>query len=279
MIRIRRRRREVGQRRQAGQRLRKGIYLVPSLFTVANIFFGFRSIVDCTQGNTERAAAMIIFAIVADVLDGRIARLTGATSSFGAAYDSIADVISFGVAPALLVFQWGMWQLPEIGWALAFLFLVAGSIRLARFSSTAHTSNFVGLPIPAGAGTIALVVLISPSPVAVPAFVPVVICFVLALSLLMVSSLSYPSFKDLDLRKRWPATMIFGIAVLYSVVTVRMVTPYLLGILAGVYVVWPVAALISRLGRGPKPTTLEATTDAELCSQENEDDSSETDVG
>jgi len=234
----------VPSKRRAGPRLRRGIYLIPSLFTVANLFFGFWSIIDTTQGRFRRAAVLILVAIVADILDGRIARLTGTTTSFGEAYDSLADVISFGAAPALLAYRWGLRLQPDFGLFFSFLFLAAGSIRLARFSSRAHdTHSFSGLPIPAGAGAIAMLVLISPEPVSHTAFIPVVMVFVLALSLLMVSSLPYRSFKDLNLRRRWPATTIFMVALVISLVTVR---PDVLAILLGLYILSAPVAVLSR---------------------------------
>jgi len=158
--------------------MRRGFYVIPSLFTVANIFCGFLSIIASSRGQFERSAVLILVAIFADVLDGRIARLTGTATRFGEEFDSLADVVSFGVAPALLAFQWGLWEVPRVGMAVAFLFLVAGSIRLARFSSSQHDSlDFIGLPIPAGAGSIAMLVLLSPTPVTYPAFIPVVVAF------------------------------------------------------------------------------------------------------
>lgn len=237
------------RRRRTSDRLRRGIYIIPSLFTVANMFFGFFAMIEAIRGHMERAGVLILVAAFADVLDGRIARLTGATTSFGEVYDSLADVVSFGVAPALLAFQWGLWQVPRIGLATAFLFLVAGSIRLARFSSTAHDNrSFVGLPIPAGAGAIALFVLVSPSPVQHPAFIPVVAAFLVALALLMVSNLPYRSFKDLNLRRQWPATTLFVIALAISLLTL---TPHVLSLMLAVYILSaPVAVLTRRRHRG-----------------------------
>lgn len=228
--------------------LRRGIYLIPSLFTVTNLFFGFYSAVEASRGRMERAAVFILVAIVADILDGRIARLTGASSSFGEVFDSLADVISFGMAPALLAFHWGLWQVPRAGIAVSFLFLVAVAIRLARFSSAEHdTHDFIGLPSPAGAGAISLFVLVSPSPVQHPGFIPVVGVFTIALALLMVSNLPYRSFKDVDLRRRWPVTTIFLIALAFSLITL---TPHVLSIMAAVYILSaPAAVLTGRLRR------------------------------
>lgn len=221
---------------------------MPSLFTVANIFCGFQSVVQSSRGHFEWAALLILFAIFADILDGRIARLTGATSSFGEVYDSVADVVSFGVAPALLVFQWGLWEVPRIGVAVSFLFLVAGSIRLARFTSREHDTHiFEGLPIPAGAGAISMLVLVSPTPVLHPYFIPVVVVFVLCLSLLMVSNLPYRSFKDINLRRQWPAPTLFAIALAFSLITL---TPHVLSVFAAAYILSaPLAALRKKATR------------------------------
>lgn len=230
--------------------IRRGFYLIPSLFTVANMFCGFLSIIESTRGHFERAAVLLLVAIFADVLDGRIARLTGTATAFGEAYDSLADVVSFGAAPALLAYQWGLSEVHRIGMAVVFLFLVAGSIRLARFNvHNHHSSDFIGLPIPAGAGAIAMLVLMSPTPVTHPAFIPVVAVFVLALALLMVSNLPYKSFKGVNLRRKWPAPTLFLIALVFSLVTL---TPHVLSVLAAIYILSaPVAILTRHLRRNP----------------------------
>jgi len=230
--------------------MRRGYYVIPSLFTVANIFCGFLSIIASSRDEFERAAVLILVAIFADVLDGRIARLTGTATQFGEEFDSLADVVSFGMAPALLAFKWGLWEVPKIGMAVAFLFLVAGAIRLARFSSANHDStDFVGLPIPAGAGTISMLVLMSPTPVTYSAFIPVVVAFVLGLSMLMVSNLPYPSFKGVNLRRKWPAPTLFLIAVAFSLITL---TPHVLSVLAAIYILSaPVKVLTNKAQRRP----------------------------
>lgn len=231
--------------------MRRGFYVIPSLFTVANMFCGFLSVVETTRGHFEWSAVLLLIAIFADVLDGRIARLTGTATAFGEAYDSLADVVSFGVAPALLAYQWGLSEVHRIGMAVVFLFLVAGSIRLARFKiSTNSSSDFIGLPIPAGAGSIAMLVLMSPTPVTHPAFIPVVAAFVLALALLMVSNLPYKSFKSVDLRRKWPAPTLFLIALVFSLVTL---TPHVLSVLAAIYILSaPVTVLTRRVRRKPE---------------------------
>jgi CDP-diacylglycerol---serine O-phosphatidyltransferase len=236
------------RRRRSAHRLRRGVYIIPSLFTVGNLFCGFWSLIDASHDRFGRAAVLIIVAAIADVLDGRIARLTGATSSFGAAYDSLADVVSFGAAPAFLAYHWGLRLQPDFGLFFSFLFLVAGSIRLARFDTTAHDLiHFQGLPIPAGAGAVSMLVLVSPSPVSHPHFIPVVMVFVLCLSLLMVSSLPYRSFKDLNLRRQWPAPILFVLALVLALVTLK---PYLLSVLLALYILSaPFTILTARLRR------------------------------
>ncbi len=251
-------------RRKSSPRIRRGIYIIPSLFTVGNIFCGFYSIVESSRGHMERSALLLLVAIVLDILDGRIARMTGATTAFGQTFDSLADVISFGAAPSLLVFNWGLWQVPRPGTAVAFLFLVAGAIRLARFSSSTHASlDFIGLPSPAGAGAIAMFVLVSPKPVQHPAFIPVVACFVLALALLMVSNLPYRSFKDVDMRRRWPVTTIFVLAIIVSLATL---TPHVMSVLAAIYILSAPFAVLTGRARshrhadvGPLPSSERST--------------------
>src|SRR5580765_6875978 len=137
------------------RRLRRGVYLLPSLFTMGNMFCGYICIVYAMRGDYESAAPFIGFAFVLDMLDGRIARLTGTSSAFGVEFDSLADVISFGLAPALLSFQWGLSPLGRLGWAAGFLFVAAAAMRLARFNIQSAAGGdkryFVGLPSPAAA--------------------------------------------------------------------------------------------------------------------------------
>jgi CDP-diacylglycerol--serine O-phosphatidyltransferase len=256
------------KRRKRGETIRRGFYLIPSLFTVANMFCGFLAMIESTRGHFERAAVLILVATFADALDGRIARLTGTATAFGEAYDSLADVVSFGAAPAMLAYQWGLSEVHRVGMAVVFLFLVAGSIRLARFSLYSHdTVDFIGLPIPAGAAAIAMLVLTSPTPVTHPAFIPVVAAFVLALALLMVSNLPYKSFKGVDLRRKWPAPALFLIAVVFSLVTL---TPYVLCVLAAVYILSaPVAVLTRRVRRHPPKPDLHDLHEEELDGAEH----------
>jgi CDP-diacylglycerol--serine O-phosphatidyltransferase len=186
------------------------------------------------------------------VFDGRIARLTGATSSFGEAYDTLADVVSFGMAPAVLAVQWGLWERPRLGLAVAFLFLVAGSIRLARFQAhdMSHHS-FEGLPIPAGASAVALMTLLSPRPVQGEEFPWIVAAFLLCLALLMVSKLPYRAFKDVDLKQKWPVTTLFAIAAVFSATV--FAPAKVLALLLGIYILSAPVALV--LGLVPRRKT------------------------
>ena len=133
-------------------RSRRGIYFLPSLLTVANIFCGFYSIVSSMKGDLELAAMLIGWAIVLDALDGRVARLANATSGFGKEFDSLADIVSFGVAPGVLAYVWALRLWPRVGWLACFLFLICGAMRLARFNIQKQADDkrfFVGMPIPA----------------------------------------------------------------------------------------------------------------------------------
>jgi len=184
---------------------RRGIYFLPSLFTVANIFCGFYSIVSSMKSEFELAAMLIGWAILLDTLDGRVARLANATSEFGKEFDSLADVVSFGVAPGVLAYAWALHLWPRIGWLACFLFLICGTMRLARFNIQQRAVDkryFVGMPIPAAAGLLAAIVFMFPLPLdsrnqAIP-----ILLLVPGLALLMVSTLRYYSFKDIDLRGR-----------------------------------------------------------------------------
>src|SRR3954447_6590860 len=136
-------------------RLRRGVYLLPSLLTMGNMFCGYACVVYAMRGEYETAAPFIGFAVVLDMLDGRIARLTGTSSAFGVEFDSLADVISFGVAPAMLSFAWALQPLGRLGWAAGFLFVAAAAMRLARFNIQSAAGGdkryFVGMPSPAAA--------------------------------------------------------------------------------------------------------------------------------
>jgi len=203
--------------------MRRGVYILPNLFTTGNLFCGFWAIISVFQEKFFYAAIAILLASVFDVLDGKVARLSGATSKFGVQYDSLADLVSFGVAPALLAFSWALRPYGRFGWLAAFLFVVCGALRLARFnvqSSSGEVKYFKGLPIPAAASMIALTILLYHRLIEtgwVKDIVILVMIYILAF--LMVSTIRYLSFKELNLAKRKPFS-IFIFVVLSMIVIV-----------------------------------------------------------
>jgi CDP-diacylglycerol--serine O-phosphatidyltransferase len=203
--------------------MRRGVYILPNLFTTGNLFCGFWAIVSVFQEKFFYAAIAILLASAFDVLDGKVARLSGATSKFGVQYDSLADLVSFGVAPALLAFSWALRPYGRFGWLAAFLFVVCGALRLARFnvmSASGETKFFKGLPIPAAASIIALTILLYLRLIEtgwVKDIVILVMIYILAF--LMVSNIRYFSFKELDLARRKPFS-IFMFVVLSMIVIV-----------------------------------------------------------
>ena len=250
-MRIRKPRRPRPVRRSARESLKRGIFLLPSLFTVSNMLCGFAAILHALHGRLELAGWLIILAGVLDGLDGRIARLMHSTSDFGKEYDSLADVVSFGVAPALLAYQWGLVTTGRWGWAVAFLFLVAGSVRLARFNVNVSSGDkrfFTGLPIPAGAGALTMLVLVAPEPIVDRIETVVVSAFVFLVAVLMVSTVPYRSYKDFNPRQRWPAAAFFLFALIVAVIVVSPVP--VMAFLAAAYLLsGPVEMSIGALRR------------------------------
>jgi CDP-diacylglycerol--serine O-phosphatidyltransferase len=203
-------------RPRAGRRVRRGVYLLPSMFTMANMFCGYACIVHAMRGELATAALFIGLAFVLDMLDGRIARMTGTTSAFGLEFDSLADVISFGVAPAILSFKWGLEPLGQIGWAAGFLFVAAAAVRLARFNIQSGSQDkryFVGLPSPAAAVVPAATVFAYPAGFQGYAEAWPVLSMVVVPALLMVSTIRYRSFKTFDLQARRSYPVLFLVAV------------------------------------------------------------------
>jgi len=204
----------LNRRSERRPRRRRGVFLLPSMFTLANMFCGYACVVYATRGDYETAAPFIGVALVLDMLDGRIARLTDTESPFGLQFDSLADVISFGIAPAVLIFLWGMSPLGRLGWAASFLFVTAAAMRLARFNIQAAVDKryFAGMPTPAAAAVLASTVFAYPTPLtSYPAALPV-LALVLVPALLMVSTIRFRSFKDLDLARPRPYTVLILLA-------------------------------------------------------------------
>lgn len=211
---------------------------MPSAFTVANIFCGFYAIICAIRGDLGLGGLLIGGAILLDTLDGRVARFANASSEFGKEFDSLADQVSFGVAPMVLAFQWGLHLWPRLGWLVGFLFVICGAMRLARFNiqqSSTDKRFFVGLPIPAAAGVIAALVYRFPSLHETRSEALPVMVLVLVLSLLMVSKVRYYSFKDFDIRRRQPHLVILFVALFFvaifthpQTVLLTMASSYLL---------------------------------------------------
>ena len=203
--------------------MRRGIYILPNLLTTGNLLCGFWAIISVFQERFYFAAVAILLAAVFDVFDGKVAKLSGATSKFGMQYDSLADLVSFGIAPALLAFSWALRPYGKFGWLAAFLFVACGAIRLARFNvlaSSGETKYFKGLPIPVAAAMIAFTILLYFQLIEtgwVKDIVILVMIYILAF--LMVSNIRYFSFKELDLAKRKPFS-IFIFVVLSLIVIV-----------------------------------------------------------
>jgi CDP-diacylglycerol--serine O-phosphatidyltransferase len=204
------------------QRFKRGVYLLPSMFTVANLFCGYACIVYSTQGDFDIAALFIGFAMVLDTLDGFVARLTKSSTAFGVELDSLADVVSFGLAPAILAFSWGLWPLRRLGWAAGFIFVTAAAMRLARFNiQTATVTDkryFVGMPSPAAASVIASTVYLYPyglqdRQMALPA-----LAMVLVPAFLMVSTMRFRSVKAIDVGWHRSYLALFVIAIAMALI-------------------------------------------------------------
>jgi CDP-diacylglycerol--serine O-phosphatidyltransferase len=197
------------------RRLRRGVYLLPSMFTMANLFCGYACIVHSMRQEVGTAALFIGFAFVLDMLDGRIARMTGTTSAFGLEFDSLADVVSFGVAPAILSFQWGLQPLGRIGWAAGFLFVAAAAVRLARFNIQSGSQDkryFVGMPSPAAACVPAATVFAYPQGFQSATHAVAVLAMVIVPALTMVSTVRFRSFKTFDLQTRRSSAVLVLVA-------------------------------------------------------------------
>jgi len=189
------------------QKLSMHIYLLPNLMTTGNLFFGFYSIILSLKGNFEYAAYAIVAAAIFDLLDGRLARLTRSTSKFGAEYDSLCDLVSFGMAPAFMMYLWALAPLGRIGWIASFLFLTCGALRLARFNVQANViekAYFQGLPIPMAAGIVASSILAFSDLGWESRGSKLLLLMTILLAGVMISNFRYRSFKDLDLKQRLP---------------------------------------------------------------------------
>lgn len=203
---------------------RKGIYLLPNLFTTGALFSGFYAVVASMNGHFENAAIAIFIAMILDGLDGRVARLTNTQSDFGAEYDSLADMVSFGVAPALVAFSWSMQSLGKLGWVAAFIYVAGAALRLARFNtqlSVADKNFFTGLASPAAAAIVAGTVWAFSETGTAGSDIAWLMCIVVpGAGLLMVSNFRYHSFKGLDLKGKVPFVALLAVVMVFVVVSI-----------------------------------------------------------
>ena len=236
-----------------GRKIAMYIYILPNLMTTCNLFAGFFSVIQALRGEFLIASYAIVVAAIFDQLDGRLARLTRSTSKFGAEYDSICDVVSFGVAPAILLFLWALEPLGRIGWVGCFLFVACGALRLARFNvqvNVVEGNYFQGLPIPMAAGIVASSVIAFTDLGWDPTGSRLLLFMTILLALVMVSTFRYRSFKDLDLKERLPFHyLIMGLGI---IVVVAMRAEVMLFVLFMTYAAIGAIFGIFRLGKNVK---------------------------
>jgi CDP-diacylglycerol--serine O-phosphatidyltransferase len=207
---------------------RKGIYLLPNLFTTGALFAGFYAVISAINGNYESASIAIFVAMFLDGLDGRVARLTNTQSAFGVQYDSLADMVSFGVAPSLVMFSWALSGLGKLGWAASFIYVACAALRLARFNTVAETADkrfFTGLASPPAAALLASMVWVFSDlgyiGIELPASVAIFAAFVTAcVGVLMVANVPYHSFKGIDMKGRVPFVVILLVVLVFGIITI-----------------------------------------------------------
>ncbi len=202
---------------------RRGIYLLPNLFTTAALFAGFYAIIAAMSGRFSTAAVAVFIAMVLDGLDGRVARLTNTQSDFGVQYDSLSDMVSFGLAPALVMYEWALSSMGKLGWLAAFIYTAGAALRLARFNTQVGTVDkryFQGLASPAAAGVAVGSVWVGQEyGFAGPELWLVAFTLTVLLGLLMVSNFRYYSFKDFDMRGRVPFVALLVIVLIFVLVS------------------------------------------------------------
>ncbi len=240
-------RREKKERLKKMNRMRKGIYILPNLITSASLFCGFFALLRTLQEDFFSAAVFILASGVLDGMDGKIARYTNTTTRFGVEFDSLADVIAFCVAPGILVYAWALEPFGRMGWLAAFLFVVCGALRLARFNlqgSTVESRFFSGLPTPAAAGLIATGVLVyyEAGDTGVSRHL-VVLIVTYILAFLMVSTFKYYGFKDIDLFRRKPFRWLV-IAILLLIVIAWEPVYTLFGLFFAYFISGPIVSLV-----------------------------------
>lgn len=223
----------------------RGIYLLPNLFTTAALFAGFFAIVQAMNHKFELAAVAIFIAMVMDGLDGRVARMTNTTSAFGAEYDSLSDMVSFGVAPALIMYVWALAPLKKLGWIAAFLYCACAALRLARFNTKlddAHQDKryFQGLPSPAAAALVAgFIWLMTDLDITAASAKWTMFACTLLSGLTMVTNVPYYSFKDINFKKSVPFIVVVGIALGIAIINIDPPT-----VLFGIFVAYGISGYV-----------------------------------
>jgi CDP-diacylglycerol--serine O-phosphatidyltransferase len=205
--------------------MKKGIYILPNTLTLCGMFLGFYSIIAALRGDYLQAAWAIMLAMVFDGLDGWVARLTHSTTRFGIELDSLSDLVSFGVAPAVMLYQWALGDFGRVGWACAFIFMACGALRLARYNvqmGSTESKAFTGMPIPAAATIVASTVIFYYE---IRDHDPERNLFILLLTLLlaalMVSTLRYHGAKEIDFRKRKPFWILVAVVVVFAIMVIH----------------------------------------------------------
>lgn len=204
--------------------MKKGIYILPNSVTLCGMFFGFYAIISALHGDFIKSAWAIVIAGVFDALDGWVARLTSSTTKFGIELDSLSDVIAFGVAPAALLYKWALHPFGRIGWAVAFLFVACGAMRLARFNiqmGGAERKSFTGMPIPAAAGFNAALIMFCGEIGWEPGKNVLILLNTIMLSLFMVSTMRFHSLKEIDLKKRKPFWLLVFVVLMVALLVMH----------------------------------------------------------
>jgi CDP-diacylglycerol--serine O-phosphatidyltransferase len=231
------------------RKLRRGIYLLPTTLTIGNLVCGFTAIVLSFHGNIRRAAVFIVIAGVLDLLDGRIARMTGTTSEFGSEFDSLADIVSFGVSPAMLAYAWVLEPFGRLGWLVAFLFVICAAMRLARFNIQTHSGerrHFVGLSSPVAAASMASIAFAFPDKLGAGSSLALAFLLMVAtLALLMVSRFRYRSFKDLGMLDRRSYIYVLPLAV--TMIGILIWPRWVMLALAAIYIFSAPVGFVTRL--------------------------------
>ncbi len=238
---------------------RRGIYLLPNLLTTGALFAGFYAVIAAMNGQFEGAALAIFVAMILDGLDGRVARMTNTQSDFGAEYDSLSDMISFGIAPALIMYTWSLSSLGKIGWIASFIYVAGAALRLARFNTQlghADKRYFQGLASPAAAGfTVGFVWLCAENNISGISLNYLVLLFTTGAGLLMVSNVKYRSFKDLDLKNKVPFVTMLIMVLIF--ITIVYQPPFVLFSIFSLYTFSGLLGYLMRIVKKKKPEQAE----------------------